>query len=97
MTIPTPSELETFAFNLIKDQDQAKVIVEKVFGLLKKKEAIITDADKRAFLYITVRNKCLIVLNERKKKTMNIKLEPGLGQRFETVFDEAKQISKREN
>ena len=51
MTIPTPSELETFAFNLIKDQDQAKVIVEKVFGLLKKKEAIKTDADKRAFLY----------------------------------------------
>ena len=50
MTIPTPSDLETFAFNLIKDQDQAKVIVEKAFGLLKKKEAIKTDADKRAFL-----------------------------------------------
>jgi predicted transcriptional regulator len=57
MTIPTPSDLETFAFNLIKDQDQAKAIVEKVFGLLEKKEAIKTDADKRAFLYITVRSK----------------------------------------
>ena len=68
MTIPTPSELETFAFNLIKDQDQAKAIVGKVFGLLKKKEAIKTDADKRAFLYITVRNECLIVLNDKKRK-----------------------------
>lgn len=68
MTIPTPSDLETFAFNLIKDEDQAKVIVEKAFGLLEKKEAIKTDADKRAFLYITVRNECLIVLNDRKRK-----------------------------
>jgi RNA polymerase sigma-70 factor (ECF subfamily) len=62
------SPLCNFACGYVNDLDTAKEIVQEVFiNLWNKRETIVSDSTVKAYLYTSVKNRCLNYIRDHKK------------------------------
>lgn len=62
------SPLSNFALSYVNDLDTAKEVVQEVFiNLWNKKDSINSDKSVKAYLYTSVKNRCLNYIRDHKK------------------------------
>ncbi len=80
------SPLCNFALGYVNDLDTAKEIVQEVFiNLWDKKDSITSDKSVKAYLFTSVRNRCLNYIRDHKKfrsYVLDVELED-----YEMVFE----------